>query len=100
MQKRALVPPVTVPTLYVWGDADATVGRAAAEGTARFVEADYRFEVISEAGHFLTDVASARVTELLLAHLARKPRESATSSQSLASNNGMHGRQRASKCPE
>ena len=25
----------TVPTLYIWGDADDTVGRAAAEGTAR-----------------------------------------------------------------
>lgn len=27
-------PPVTVPTRYVWGDADATVGRAAADATA------------------------------------------------------------------
>jgi pimeloyl-ACP methyl ester carboxylesterase len=25
--------PTTVPTFYIWGDADDTVGRAAAEGT-------------------------------------------------------------------
>lgn len=73
MVRRAQVPPVTVPTLYVWGDADATVGRAAAEATARFVDADYRFDVIPGAGHFLTDVASTRVTELLLAHVVRHP---------------------------
>jgi pimeloyl-ACP methyl ester carboxylesterase len=68
---RERVPAVAVPTLYLWGDADATVGRAAAEGTARFVRADYRFEIIPGAGHFLTDAASDRVTEALLAHLAR-----------------------------
>jgi pimeloyl-ACP methyl ester carboxylesterase len=28
---------IQVPTLYIWGDADDTVGRIAAEGTADFV---------------------------------------------------------------
>ena len=46
---------IRVPTLYVWGDADATVGRAAAEGTARYVTGPYRFHVVPGAGHFLTD---------------------------------------------
>ena len=63
------VPPVSVPTLYLWGDADATVGRAAAEATARFVTGPYRFEVIEGAGHFLTDQAGTKVTAALLAHL-------------------------------
>ncbi|MYE51917.1 MAG: alpha/beta hydrolase, partial [Gammaproteobacteria bacterium] len=31
------VPAVTVPTLYVWGNADQAVGRMAAEGTQRWV---------------------------------------------------------------
>ena len=49
------IPAVTVPTLYIWGDADATVGSVAAHGTADFVAADYRFEVLPEIGHFITD---------------------------------------------
>jgi hypothetical protein len=39
--------PIRVPTLYIWGDADDTVGRIAAEGTADFIAAPYRFEVLS-----------------------------------------------------
>jgi hypothetical protein len=30
---RGPLGPIRVPTLYIWGDADDTVGRAAAEGT-------------------------------------------------------------------
>jgi pimeloyl-ACP methyl ester carboxylesterase len=59
-----------VPTLYLWGDQDATVGRAAAERTAEHVRAPYRFEVVPGAGHFLTDQASERVTAALLEHFA------------------------------
>jgi pimeloyl-ACP methyl ester carboxylesterase len=64
------VPAVSVPTLYLWGDADATVGREAAEGTAKFMNGVYRFDVIPGAGHFLTDQVGERVTNALLAHLA------------------------------
>ena len=64
------VPPVDLPTLYVWGDADATVGRVAAEATADFVTGPYRFEIIFGAGHFLTDEVPEAVNRLLLAHLA------------------------------
>jgi pimeloyl-ACP methyl ester carboxylesterase len=64
------VPAIDVPTLYLWGDQDATVGRAAAERTAEHVSAAYRFEVIPQAGHFLTDQAGERVTAALLDHLA------------------------------
>jgi len=70
---RAAIGAIAVPTLYIWGDSDATVGRAAAEGTAAFVRGPYRFEMLPGIGHFLTDQASARVTALLLAHLARYP---------------------------
>lgn len=63
------VPPVRVPTLYVWGDADATVGRAAAEATARCVDAPYRFLPIEGAGHFLTDQIGERVTAAVVEHV-------------------------------
>ncbi|MEO3473674.1 alpha/beta hydrolase [Roseomonas sp. CAU 1739] len=61
---------VTVPTLFIWGDADDTVGRMAAEGTAVFVDAPYRFEVLPGVGHYAPDQMPDRVTALLLAHLA------------------------------
>lgn len=61
---------IRVPTLYIWGDADDTVGRAAAESTRDFVTAPYRFEVLPGVGHFAAEQSPARVNELLLAHLA------------------------------
>jgi pimeloyl-ACP methyl ester carboxylesterase len=65
----ASTPAVTVPTTYVWGTADATVGRRAAELTAEFVRGPYRFEILKDAGHFAVDQFPERVSELLLAHL-------------------------------
>jgi pimeloyl-ACP methyl ester carboxylesterase len=65
------VPSVAVPTLYIWGDADATVGRAAAEGTAQHVTGPYQFVIFPGMGHFLTDQAEAQVTELLLQHIRK-----------------------------
>jgi pimeloyl-ACP methyl ester carboxylesterase len=64
---------IRVPTLFIWGDADDTVGRAAAEGTADFVTAPYRFEVFAGVGHFAADQAPDRVSELLLQHVAAYP---------------------------
>lgn len=63
------VGPVAAPTLYVWGDADATVGRSAAEGTAEFVKGPYRFERLAGVGHFVTDEAPDSVSRLLLEQL-------------------------------
>lgn len=65
--------PVRVPTLFVWGDADDTVGRMAAEGTRDFVDAPYRFEVLPGVGHYAPDQMPERVNALLLEHLARHP---------------------------
>lgn len=64
------VGPVTVPTLYVWGDRDATVGPSAARFTADFVTGPFRFEVLPGVGHFVTDEAPGAATHLLLSHLA------------------------------
>jgi len=64
------VGPVTVPTLYIWGDADATVGPSAARFTADLVTGAFRFEVLSGIGHFVTDQDPEAVTRALLSHLA------------------------------
>ncbi|MGC2320695.1 MAG: alpha/beta hydrolase [Bradyrhizobium sp.] len=70
---RSPLGPIRVPTLYIWGDADDTVGRTAAEGTRDFVTAPYRFEVLPGVGHFASDQAPDRVNELLIPHLKAYP---------------------------
>ena len=62
-----------VPTLYLWGDADDTVGRPAAEGTAEFIKASYQFEALPNGGHFVADQFPERVNALILAHLKKHP---------------------------
>jgi pimeloyl-ACP methyl ester carboxylesterase len=64
---------IEVPTLYIWGDADDTVGRIAAEGTKDFVSAAYRFEVLPGVGHFAADQAPEQVSELILRQVAGYP---------------------------
>jgi pimeloyl-ACP methyl ester carboxylesterase len=64
---------IRVPTLYIWGDADDTVGRPAAEGTREFVSAPHQFAVLPGGGHFTADQMPGEVNRLLLGHLARHP---------------------------
>jgi pimeloyl-ACP methyl ester carboxylesterase len=70
---RGPLGPIRVPTLYIWGDADDTVGRVAAEGTRDFIAAPYQFEILPGVGHFAADQAPDRVCELLLAHVEAHP---------------------------
>ncbi len=62
--------PIAVPTCYLWGTEDASVGRAAAEGTERYVTGTYRFVEVPGGGHFLTDDHPEVVKRVLLEHLA------------------------------
>jgi pimeloyl-ACP methyl ester carboxylesterase len=63
------VAPVLMPTLYIWGTTDASVGRSAAELTAEFVRGPYKFVEIEGGGHFVVDQFPERITELLIPHL-------------------------------
>ena len=60
---------VTVPTLYVWGNADQTVGRLAAECTREWVNSAYKFLELPGVGHFVTDEAPGAFTRTLIEHL-------------------------------
>jgi pimeloyl-ACP methyl ester carboxylesterase len=62
-----------VRTLLIWGDADDTVGRMAAEGTAEFIAAPYSFAPLAGVGHYAADQVPDQVNTLVLAHLARHP---------------------------
>jgi pimeloyl-ACP methyl ester carboxylesterase len=70
---RSPLGPTRVPTLYIWGNADDTVGRAAAEGTADFIAAPYRFVELPDVGHFAAEQVPERVSELMLEHLRAHP---------------------------
>ncbi|MDA8045417.1 MAG: alpha/beta fold hydrolase [Actinomycetota bacterium] len=70
LASRHPLPPVHVPVLYVYGDRDTYLTRAAAEGTARHVTGSYRFEVLQGMSHWLPTGAALRVAELVGQHLA------------------------------
>jgi pimeloyl-ACP methyl ester carboxylesterase len=70
---RTALGPVRVPTLLIWSDADIAICRDAAEATRDYVAAPYRFEVIEGVAHWVPELASERVSELLLEQLRTNP---------------------------
>lgn len=63
--------PTRVPTLYVWGTEDSSVGRLAASTTGEHVVARFSMEVFPGLGHFLMEQSPAPIAEVMLAHLRR-----------------------------
>lgn len=57
---------VTVPTLYVWSDDDIALKEKGARLCADYVVAEYRFEVLEGASHWLLDEQPETVADLLL----------------------------------
>ncbi len=77
---------ITTPTLYLWGDQDVALGETAALATASYVQADFQFERLHGASHWLIEDACERVVTALLTHLQRN---------SLGSRSSHSGRQAA-----
>jgi pimeloyl-ACP methyl ester carboxylesterase len=63
--------PVSVPTLYIWGTSDGSVGRRAAELTEQFVVGPYSFIQIEGGGHFVVDQFPDRIAQLVIGHLRK-----------------------------
>ncbi|WP_063045734.1 alpha/beta fold hydrolase [Nocardia pseudovaccinii] len=61
--------PITVPTLYVWGTEDPTIGSTAALATAAHVTAPYRFEMLEDTSHWIPEEAPESLTRLIMEHL-------------------------------
>ncbi|MGD8330706.1 MAG: alpha/beta hydrolase [Acidobacteriota bacterium] len=62
------IPPIGVPTLYLWGTEDGAFARATAEATAEFVTGPYAFHALEGVGHWIPEQASDTVIRLLLEH--------------------------------
>jgi pimeloyl-ACP methyl ester carboxylesterase len=63
------VGPVAVPTRFVWGRRDPSIGRRAADGCAGQVTGRFRFDVVDE-GHWLPERQPATVARAVLDHVA------------------------------
>ena len=66
-------PPVTVPTTFIWPPGSENVSRASVDATADWVTGPYRLEVVEDAHQPMLQAEPEKLTELLLAHLARLP---------------------------
>ncbi len=64
------LPPVRVPTTYVWGEEDLAVSPAAAQACGDFVEADYRFDRLAGQTHWTPDAAPEAVARAVLDRVA------------------------------
>lgn len=58
---------VEVPTVYVWSDADAFLGRWAAERTEQWVTGSYRFVEIAGGSHWIPEEHPDRLADAILA---------------------------------
>lgn len=56
---------IETPTLYLWGERDPALGRAAAEATADFVTGNYTFTILPRVGHWIPET----VPDLVSSHL-------------------------------
>ncbi len=67
------LPPVVVPTLYVWSSGDAALGRRAAESTAEFVAGRYQFVTLDGVSHWVPEEVPDELAQLVLGHLRSVP---------------------------
>jgi pimeloyl-ACP methyl ester carboxylesterase len=71
MIKGSIETHVTVPTMMIWSDQDSFLCRDGADLTKNYVDAPYHLEIITGVDHWVPELGAARVTELLLKHLAQ-----------------------------
>lgn len=64
------VGPVSVPTLYVWGDSDKYILDRAAHSCGNYATGFYRFEILRGAGHWLPEEHPDTIADLLLEFFA------------------------------
>ncbi|PRY56630.1 pimeloyl-ACP methyl ester carboxylesterase [Knoellia remsis] len=63
---------IQVPATLLWGSKDPALGREAAEATARWVDADYRFVEV-DGGHWLPETEPALVARTILDRVRPTP---------------------------
>jgi pimeloyl-ACP methyl ester carboxylesterase len=64
------LPPITMPTLYVWSTEDVALGRVAAEASGQWVTGRYQFVVFDGVSHWVPEERPEELNQLLMSHLA------------------------------
>ncbi|MBH0779900.1 alpha/beta fold hydrolase [Nocardia bovistercoris] len=65
----ATVPPVRVPTTYLWGSADMAIAHSAALTCEPYVEADFTFVALDGIGHWVPEQAPEALAAHVLARI-------------------------------
>lgn len=60
------LPPIEVPTTYLWGDRDVALARAGAERCGDHVRADYKFIELRDVSHWIPEEAPTIVAQHVL----------------------------------
>jgi pimeloyl-ACP methyl ester carboxylesterase len=71
------LPPIEVPTLFIWSDQDPAIAASGAYATADHVAGPYRFIALAGLDHWIPEKAPELVNAELLDHLERHPVRSA-----------------------
>jgi pimeloyl-ACP methyl ester carboxylesterase len=61
--------PITVPTLFIWGEEDIALGRKQAERTEKHVSGPYQFVPLAGAGHWLQHERAEDISRHLVKHV-------------------------------
>ncbi len=64
------LPPVTMPTMFIWPPKARNVSQESAEANANYCKGPYRFEILESARNFALQKEPETIARLLLAHLA------------------------------
>ncbi len=73
MDPRATGGKITVPTMFVWSDADPALLAKGAYDTERYVAGEYRFEIMSGASHWIPEERPDELAGLMLDWFAAHP---------------------------
>jgi pimeloyl-ACP methyl ester carboxylesterase len=63
------LPPVSVPTTYVWSDGDTAIGRTSAEASGDHVTGPYDFVELNGVSHWVPEEAPSALVDAVLARL-------------------------------
>ena len=64
--RRSRTPDIETPTMYIWSTEDTALGRQGAELTSSFVSGEYRYEVFEGVNHWITEIASEQLNNVML----------------------------------
>ena len=67
---REPLPPITVPTLFLWGADDPVMRREGVEASGQYVTGPYRLSVLEGVGHWIVEQAGDQACGRLREHLA------------------------------